>query len=151
MKNLLFTLAGIATFAFAGCDNDDDDVANTVEPTATRTELLTASDWMMTAAVQTEDGQTTDLFAAQPATAQDDVFSFDAVGQAVREEGATKEVGNSDVVDSGQWSFMNEEKDLKVDLQSMPMNDQIVELTKDRLVVRNFDGERETLTTFQAE
>lgn len=151
MKNLLFTLAGIVTLTFAGCNDDDDDAANTATPTATRTEMISASDWMMTSAVKVENGNSIDLFKAQPATAQDDVFKFEESGKAVREEGATKDVGASDVVDTGQWSFMNEEKDLKVDLQSMPLNDQIVELTRERLVIRNFDGQSETITTFQAD
>ena len=151
MKNLLFTLAGIATLALAGCDNDDDDVTNSVEPTATRTEIIASNDWIMASSIQTESGRTVDLLAAQPATAQDDVFKFQPTGEVRREEGATKEMGNSDVVDTGTWVFMNEEKDLKVDLKSMPVNDQIVELTRERLVLRNFDGIKETLTTFQAE
>jgi len=151
MKNLLFTLAGIATFAFAGCNDEDEDVAKTVAPTASRTEMITTKDWMMTSAVQVENGNSVDLFAAQPVTSRDDVFKFEESGKAIREEGATREDGSSDVVDSGQWSFINEEKDLKVDLQSMRMNDQIVELTKDRLVVRNFDGKSEIVTTFLAE
>ena len=151
MKNLLLMLAGAATICFYGCDNDDDDAANTVEPTASRTEMISSTDWMMESAVMVENGQTVDLLAAQPETAQDDVFKFEESGKAIREEGATREVGNSDVVDTGTWSFMNEEQDLKVDLKSMPVNDQIVELTRDRLVVRKFDGTREAITTFQRE
>ena len=150
MKNLLLLLAWAATICFYGCDNDEEDT-NVVEPTASRTEMISSTDWTMTSAVMMENGQTVDLLAAQPVTAQDDVFKFEANGEAVREEGATKEDGSTDIVDKGTWSFMNEEKDLKVDLQSMPVNDQIVELTKDRLVVRNFDGTREAITTFQAE
>lgn len=151
MKNLLFTLAGIATLALAGCDNDDDDATNSVEPSATRTEIIASTDWIMASSIQTESGRTVDLLAAQPATAQDDVFKFSSTGEVKREEGATKEVGNSDVVDTGTWAFMNEEKDLKIDMKTMPVNDKIVELNRERLVIRNFDGVSETVTTFQAE
>ena len=150
MKNLLLMLAGAATICFYGCDNEDDD-DNVVEPSASRTEMITSTDWTMESSVMVQDGQTVDLLAAQPATSQDDVFKFEESGKAVREEGETKDVGNSDVVDTGTWSFMNEEKDLKVDLKSMPVEDQIVELSKDRLVIRKFDGDRESITTFQAE
>ena len=150
MKNLLLLLAGAATICFYGCDNDDDD-ANMVEPAATRTEMITSTDWTMSSAITMENGQTIDVLAAQPLTAQDDVFVFEENGEAVREEGATKEAGSSDIVDTGTWSFMNEEKDLKVDLQSMSVNDQIVELTNDRLVIRKFDGTVESITTFEAE
>jgi len=150
MKNLLLLLAGAATICFYGCDNDDDD-ANVVEPMATRTEMITATDWTMSSAITMENGQTIDLLAAQPVTAQDDVFKFEDNGEAVREEGATKEAGSSDVVETGTWSFMNEEQALKLDLQTLQVNDQIVELTNDRLVIRNFDGASESITTFEAE
>jgi len=150
MKNLLLLLAGAATICFYGCDNDDDD-ANVVEPMATRTEMITATDWTMSSAITMENGQTIDLLAAQPVTAQDDVFKFEDNGEAVREEGATKEAGSSDVVEIGTWSFMNEEQALKLDLQTLQVNDQIVELTNDRLVIRNFDGTSESITTFEAE
>src|SRR5687768_12650415 len=150
MKNLLLLLAGAATICFYGCDNDDDD-ANVVEPMATRTEMITATDWTMSSAITMENGQTIDLLAAQPVTAQDDVFKFEDNGEAVREEGATKEAGSSDVVETGTWSFMNEEQALKLDLQTLQVNDQIVELTNDRLVIRNFDGTSESITTFEAE
>lgn len=151
MKNLLLLLACAASISFYGCDDDDDDAADNMDPVASRTELITATDWMMVSAVETENGQTVDLLAAQPVTARDDIFNFEQEGAVVREEGATREAGNSDVVEAGTWVFMNEEKDLKVDLQSMPVNDQIVELSKDRLVLRDFDGVSETITTFQAE
>lgn len=151
MKNLLLMLAGAATICFYGCDNDDDDVANTAEPTASRTEMISSTSWTMDSSIKMENGQTVDMMAAEPATAQDDVFKFNAAGEAVREEGATRDIGASDVVDSGTWSFMNEEQGLVVDMASMPVNDQIVELSKNKLVIRNFDGVSETVTTFQAE
>lgn len=150
MKNLLLLLAGAATICFYGC-NDDDDNDNVVEPTATRTEMISSTDWTMASSVMIENGQTVDMLAAQPVTAQDDVFKFEVSGKAIREEGATREAGNTDVVDSGTWSFMNEEQNLKVDMKSLPVEDQIVELSKDRLIVRNFDGNRESITTFQRE
>ncbi len=151
MKNLLFLLAGIATIAFTGCDNDDDDVARSVEPSASNTEIIASNSWIMESAVQVENGEAIDLFEAQALTARDDVFRFDEHGEALRAEGATREEGASDVVDIGTWSFVNEEKDLKVELESLPVNDQIVELSRSKLVLRKFDGERETVTTFLAE
>ena len=150
MKNLLFLLAGATVICFSGCDNDDDDNVNNMDP-ATRTELISSTDWMMVSAVETENGQTVDLFAAQPTTAQDDVFNFSEDGAVVREEGVTKAVEAADIVDTGTWSFMNEERDLKIEMQTLPVNDQIVELSKEKLVLRNFDGVSETISTFRAE
>src|SRR5688572_32836635 len=98
MKNLLLLLAGATMICFSGCDNDDDEDVNNMDP-ATRTELITATDWMMVSAVETENGQSVDVFAAQPATAQDDVFNFSDDGVVVREEGITRETGNADVVE----------------------------------------------------
>jgi hypothetical protein len=150
MKNLLLLLAGTTIICFSGCNDDDDNNVNTMDP-ATRTELISSNDWMMVSAVQTENGQTVDLFTAQPVTAQDDVFNFSEDGAVIREEGVTKEATAADVVDSGTWSFMNEERELKIEMQSLPVNDQIVELSKDRLVLRNFDGQSEIISTFRAE
>ena len=150
MKNLLLLLAGVATIGFTGCDDDDDDSVDNMDP-ATRTEMITSTDWIMVSAVETANGQTVDIFAAVPATAQDDVFNFSENGAVAREEGITREVGSADVVDAGTWAFMNQEQALKLDLKSLPVNDQIVELTNERLVLRNFDGSRENITTFQAE
>jgi hypothetical protein len=105
----------------------------------------------MTSSFQDQvDQQRIDIFSTLPANVRDDVFRFSENGQAVREEGATREEGKPLVVDSGTWSFMNQEQQLQVAFQDKPFEDQIVELSAQKLVLRNINGAVETITVFEA-
>jgi hypothetical protein len=150
MRKILFALAGTAIIGFSSCSSNSDGNNDHVEPAATRTAMITNANWVMTSSVHTESGRSINVFADQAATAQDDIFRFNTDGVAIRKEGATRITGNPDEVDRGTWSFLNQEQELKVDLPSLPVNDQIVELTKEKLVIRNFNNVQETLTSFEA-
>jgi len=149
MKNLLITLAGIACLALSACDDDNDN--NNVEPIASRMVLLTNKDWVLVSNVQTMNGRSIDNTLEISPKAKDDVFRFSENGEAIRDEGPSKEEGNPQTVETAQWSFANEEKSLDVAFDTMPIKDEIVELTKNKLVLRNFDGQRESIITFQAD
>src|SRR5687767_1410452 len=123
MKNLLLTLAGIACLSLTACD-DDDDAVNSIEPTASRMEMITGSDWVL---VSDSDLAATGLPEELKTSrfSQDDIFRFRANGEAIRDEGPTKENGNPQIVEVAQWSFMNEERSLDAGFESLPLNDEI--------------------------
>jgi hypothetical protein len=149
MKTKLFLFAAVAAFAFSACDKNDDDKVNP-NPQQNRTEMLVDREWMITSSVETVNGQTIDNFETVPVTSQDDIFRFNVNGEAIRDEGATKENGNPQIVEIAPWAFAQEERMLHVDFVSMPTNDEIVEISPTRLVLRNEGLNGVTITTFEA-
>ncbi len=77
--------------------SDDSSTTNTPEPTpATKTELITAKPWRYTAwianpPVKDNDGKLiSDVLSSKPACDQDDLLIFNANGNVVFDQGATK-------------------------------------------------------------
>jgi len=148
MKNLIFTLAGIACLSLSGCNDDDDDVTR-MEPAASRMEMLTGRDWLLVSDAAMLDNATPDALKTSTFS-KDDIFRFRPNGEAIRDEGPTKEDGKPQIVEVAKWSFMNEERALDVAFKTLPLNDEIVELTRNRLVLRRTLNGAVRLTTFEA-
>ncbi|MFC5271064.1 hypothetical protein [Adhaeribacter terreus] len=143
-------MAGIACLALTACDNDDDDAVNSVAPTASRMELITSTNWTLVSSDEIAFNDLPDALKTSPFS-RDDIFRFKANGEAVRDEGPTKEEGKPQIVEVARWSFLNQERNLDAGFKSLPLNDEIVELTKRRMVLRRLVGNTEKLTVFEAQ
>ena len=140
MKNSIFKLF-LAFFIIAlafgiySCKKDSTDETTTPP---TKTELLTASSWKITAqtispAIDTLGSLKTDLYAITDACTQDDLYNFNASKTYTFEEGATKcNPSANQIWDSGTWTFNTDETQISIlssEVGSTPSYFTILELT----------------------
>jgi hypothetical protein len=121
------------------CKKDSTDETTTPP---TKTELLTASSWKITAqtispAIDTLGSLKTDLYAITEACSQDDLYNFNASGTYSFEEGATKCSPTADQIwDSGTWAFNGDETQittLSSEVGSTTVTFNLIELTATKI------------------
>ena len=80
------TLATVASsLTFTSCKKDKDD-----PKPQSRTELLTAKNWRLSASTSVNGSVTTDRYAAMPACRKDDFLKFNSDKSLVNDEGLTR-------------------------------------------------------------
>ncbi|MDX5346857.1 MAG: lipocalin family protein, partial [Hymenobacteraceae bacterium] len=133
---------------------DDDD--KKVVPDKTRSELLTAGSWKITAETINPaydydgDGTTeTDLHALKDPCNQDDIIVFKADNTFSIEEGATKcDPTDDQIILSGTWAFVNNENAISLTTPFGTAETPITDLTESTLkIVDTFDENGVTYTT----
>jgi Lipocalin-like domain len=133
MKKFIQILS-VATLVFTlfACKKD------AVAPT--KTELLTAQSWKVTASEATTNGVKKDIFASFPACEKDDFITFKADKAYIEDQGTTKCDPADPQTEQGKWALTN--NDTKVELSStdsgvtITIAYDIVELTADKLVLQ---------------
>ncbi len=107
---LAFAMAAI----ISSCKKDDD---NTSTPSgggasATKTEIITAKTWKITAA--TIGGQ--DVFSQQDECDKDDLHIFKIDGTYIYDEGATKcDTADDQIISTSTWKFLENETKIEFD------------------------------------
>jgi len=139
MKKIHYALAIAATALFVtSCDKEKDKVE---EPKAkTKTELITAGKWQMSAGTLTMNNMgvdtTYDLFADMEACEKDDFMTFGTDGKGAEDEGATKCDPADDQTTSGTWKFYENETKLIITVDDDADTADIIELTETTLKLK---------------
>ena len=141
MKKIHFALAIAASALFVTSCTDKSKDDETVTPKAkTKTELITAGKWQMSAGTltMTENGKDTtyDFFADMEACTKDDFMTFGADGKGTEDEGATKCDPSDDQTTAGTWSFYQNETKLITTTDGDADTADIVELTESTLKLK---------------
>jgi len=115
MKKILFTALILSSF-FVGCKKKEDKPATA----QTRTQLLTANNWLMTAftvnpPIAAGGTQISDLFAQMGNCSKDDLTKFNTNLTVLYDEGATKCDPSDPQTTNGIWSFNTDETIITVD------------------------------------
>ena len=149
---LLFMIAISLTVVFSACKKDKEDDAKT------KTELLTASNWKMTAStvnpempVYDDDGNiigtSGDEFAQMEPCFKDDFTKFNTDFTVNFDEGPTKCDDSDPQTVSGTWTFKSNETMLTVTQDGFTQDVNILELTSTTLKLQYSDSwESETYT-----
>jgi hypothetical protein len=148
-KILSFVLLG-SFLAFQGCKDDE---GSTTPAAKTKTELLSASPWIMSAGTVSpgmpygEGNLITDLFSMSEPCEKDDETIFKADGTGSQNEGATKcDPDDPQEYDTFTWSFNSEETEIMLDGDTAS----IVTLSETNMVVTTIlieDGTSYTVTS----
>lgn len=110
MKKLLFTALFLSAF-FVGCKKDKDKGSS-----QTKTQLLTANNWVMTALVASTPGENDkDLFSILPDCIKDDFIKYNSNFTILFDDGATKCDPSDPQTTNGVWSFNSDETILTMD------------------------------------
>lgn len=148
MKRLPFyVLALVLAGGFTSCSKDDKD-----DPTpATKTELLTAKSWRLTADSSIEAGETTatDDYATLEACEKDNFIKFASSKVVTFDEGATKCDPTDPQTLTGSWDLNSGETQLFLTDPNLglPVPFEIVELTSSTLKMKvTFFGTTTTRT-----
>lgn len=141
MKKIHFALAIAASALFVTSCTDKSKDDETVTPKAkTKTELITAGKWQMSAATLTMNDNgvdtTYDFFADMEACEKDDFMTFGTDGNGSEDEGATKCDPADDQTTSGKWSFYDNETKLIITVDGDADTADIVELTESTLKLK---------------
>jgi|SRR5690606_32803686 len=120
MKKMMM-VAGLAAL-LVGCKDDEKSKSNT--------ELLTAENWLTTSVTIRTVGPTSDTtidITPEDACELDNIVKFNLDYTYSSEEGATKcDTNDNQIIESGSWSFKNDEKTLEIisgtDTQTMNIN-----------------------------
>ncbi|GAB2947101.1 hypothetical protein GCM10027048_10150 [Hymenobacter coalescens] len=121
MKTLRFPLllALGAVSLLSACDDDKE----TAKPKS-RTDLLVGKDWKMTACTVSPgwpvagNRQATDFYnEVMPSYDRDDIYRFEKPDVCRQDEGPTRSPNNTRQVYNGKWSFSNEDKVLRTELE----------------------------------
>lgn len=112
MKKIHYVLAIAASALFVtSCDKNKDKVDDKTPKAKTKTELLTAGKWQMSAGTvsYTVMGQNMshDIFKDMEACAKDDFMLFGTDGKVSFDEGATKCDPNDKQTITGDWKFID--------------------------------------------
>ncbi|MGI4762146.1 MAG: hypothetical protein ACRYF0_15670 [Janthinobacterium lividum] len=160
MKKLSFIF--LAALALGSCKKNDDNSPST----PSKTDLLTAKSWRITAdktttTVGTTASTTTDDYATSPACERDNFIKFNTNKTASFDEGSTKCSTTDPQTTTGSWDFNSDGTKLILtdpSLGGIALQQDILELTATTLRVRytssfSFGGATETdvqETTFTA-
>lgn len=128
-------LAAAASFTFVSCGDDDDD-NNNVEPTPTKTEMLTDKNWKLTGETMSGNGVTMDTFGQMPACEKDDITKFTKDMKVTFDEGATKCSSSAPQSTTGTWEFTSNETKLKLTESGFSQEFDIVELSASKTVIK---------------
>jgi hypothetical protein len=104
--------------------NDDGDTVSE------RSRLLSAKSWKWSDVTRTESGSTTSILSTFQVCVRDNLYNFQANGAYSASEGASKcNTTDPDIVEQGNWSFFNNENNLKVNSGPFEIEYGIAELT----------------------
>lgn len=129
MKKITLMIAALAFLTVSSCKKEDDkDNGGNTTPTKTKTELLTAKAWKMTAMTinpgitPIPGGPTiTDFFSLLEACEKDDTQKFNTGGTGVIDEGATKCNPSDPQTENFPWAFASNETKIVVDGDSFDL------------------------------
>jgi Lipocalin-like domain len=135
------TLRSISIFIICillGCSKSDD--ASLIASSASKTQLITASDWVLIGQQEKVSPSTDwkDTYGSLTACEKDDRTSFKSNGNIETNEGATKcNASDPQVTNTGTWSFFNNETILVVkNLNSTQVDNYTIEtLTANSLII----------------
>jgi hypothetical protein len=144
--SLLATLA--LACAFSACKKDN-------EKPKSKTDMLTAKSWKITADVSTEVGAngqtiTTDEYARYPACDKDDYLKFQTDKKLISNQGTLKCDPTSAQEQTGAWDFNSDQTKLTIadpTLSGLVLQADIVELTASTLKIKTSSGSGNTLET----
>jgi len=110
MKKILFTALILSSF-FVGCKKKEDKPATA----QTKTQLLTANNWVLTAIMSSTLGETDkDLFRILPNCIKDDFSKYNSNFTLIYDDGATKCNPSDPQTTNDVWSFNSDETILTV-------------------------------------
>jgi hypothetical protein len=141
MKKL--SLLFLAALALGSCKKNNDNTPAT--PTSSKTDLLTAKSWRITADKTTSTtsisptSTTTDNYAASPSCERDNFIKFNTNKTAVYDEGATKCSTSDPQTESAAWDFNSDATKLTLTDPSgsgLAVQEDILELTATTLRLR---------------
>ena len=128
MKNSLLLLALAAGFTFTSCSKDDDTAPQT------KTEILTAHNWKITAQTTTVNSNPpSDTYALKKDCNKDDFTTFATDGKLTVDEGPSKCAINEPQTQIGTWEFTENESKLKMTQNNTPVEYSITELTPTKI------------------
>ena len=118
----------------------------------TKTELLTAQSWKLTAAETTANGTKLDIFATMKACEKDNFETYKTDKTYIEDEGATKCDPTDPQTQQAKWAFStNETKLEKIVTESgvtITFTLDIVELTADKMVLKFTSGTGTATATY---
>lgn len=143
MYKLQSIIAITAIALFASCDKTKDNVDNNnnnnTPKAKTKTELLSAGKWKLTALTESYEmsGQkvTEDYYKDMEDCSKDDFMIFSAAGKVVFDEGPTKCDPDNDQAGTADWVFYDNEKKLIIDEGTRPDTVILAELTESVLTL----------------
>jgi hypothetical protein len=122
---LIFALSLMFTTALiSSCSKDDD-------PILSRLELLTQKPWKLKSTTIVGIGS-----SPPESYSADDIYTFNADGTYLFDEGPTKEDPSDSQTTSGTWEFAEDETVIKLSYGGLTLNQEIVELTSTTLKVK---------------
>lgn len=148
---LLFIIASIVSLG--ACKKDED---NTSATPKTKSELLTAKPWKLSAltvspAYNVGGTMITDFYAQMQACDKDDIYSFKSDKTFTQEEGATKcDPNDPQVSDAGTWTFSSDEKQLVQTSSGSTESSTIVDLTDSKMILSSTEVENGITYTYTA-
>ncbi|MBT2556419.1 hypothetical protein J7E24_01335 [Hymenobacter sp. ISL-91] len=142
MKRIsLLTLALAAGFAFAGCSKDDEPAPKS------KSELLMAKSWRITASTETVGSKTTDVFSSEEACTKDDLAKFMANGIFIADEGKTKCDPSDSQQFAGNWALTSNDSKLLITVFIAAIEFNVSELSENKLVLTSEDTDGGVTTT----
>ncbi|KAB2914907.1 MAG: DUF5004 domain-containing protein [Bacteroidetes bacterium] len=152
MKKITLLLVLSSLLCFTACKKDEE----TSTPQKTKSELLSAKPWKMTAltvnpAINAGGTMITDIYAQMQACDKDDVYSFKSDKTYTQEEGATKcDPNDPQVSEAGTWTFSSDEKQIVQTSSGSTESSTLVELTETKLVISNTETDGGITYTYTA-
>jgi hypothetical protein len=144
MKKIFLFLGTMAVLS--GCKKSNDSPATT----SSRTALLTAKSWRLTAATFTLNGIPVPSSNFFPDCSKDDLLKFNADKTLIKDESTVKCNASDPQTQAGTWAFSSDESKLTIAVPNSPLNGEadIKELTATSLHVygtRSLSGAAITL------
>lgn len=142
MKKIHYVLAIAASALFVtSCDKNKDKVDDKTPKAKTKTELLTAGKWQMTAGTvsYTVMGQnmTHDTYKDMEACSKDDFMLFGTDGKVSFDEGATKCDPADKQTTTGEWKFIDNDTKIVMTQDGYSDTGNVEELTETILKVNS--------------
>jgi hypothetical protein len=142
MKRLFLFLLGVASLGACKKNNE-------TSPEASRTELLTAKSWRLSAATITADATKTDEYATSEACERDNFIKFNTDKTVIVDEGATRCDPSDMQTQTSTWDFNSDQTKLTVPIYAgVSLAADIVELTPTTLHVRYTDTSNAPTETY---
>ncbi|MDA8886489.1 lipocalin family protein [Bacteroidia bacterium] len=128
-KTLLFVL--LASFvAFQGCKDDE---GSTVPSVSEKTQLITASPWVLSAITIKIGTEVEDMYSDLDACSKDDEIIFKSDGTEIFDEGDTKCDPDADQQETFTWSFNTAETELTLTEDGEPETGTLKELSATKM------------------
>ncbi|WP_139924849.1 lipocalin family protein [Hymenobacter sp. DG01] len=145
MKRISFLLSLlVAGSVFTGCGSDDE----TPSPNKSKSELLMAKSWRMTAQTETVGSKAPDdTFSSEEACSKDDLAKFMANGIFIADEGKTKCDPDDSQQFAGNWALSANDTKLTITVFIAAAQFDITELTENKLVLTSTDTDSGVTTT----